>query len=362
MPIRDYASEFQNAVQKGSLEGANHAAKVAAFIDSYKMNQKVKHPILSGVSDAMMAFGQGITGQPFYTGFKNNQAEMQKQQMDMAQQMMGVDTNKNTTSISSVDFNSLPKDVNETNKEDFLASLPPDVAYNVNAAANYELDAKSIYGMRSNSGDRAKFDALIKKLNPSWDMKEYDRRSSFLKKWDSSPAYAQTQQSLDLITNHISMFDEAMKEIDNGKVIIANAGKNAAQRQLGQGKIAKATISSKAVATELAKALRGAGSLAVQEEESWLKELRTSSSPEQIKSATSTIIDLVVPRINYQIKKYHNVTGKYPKGLLSEEAVNAISKLSKKSLPKEFKEWIKFEGMSINPTENLTKDNLFEGL
>lgn len=88
MPIRDYASEFQNAVQKGSLEGANHAAKVAAFIDSYKMNQKVKHPILSGVSDAMMAFGQGITGQPFYTGFKNNQAEMQKQQMDMAQQMM----------------------------------------------------------------------------------------------------------------------------------------------------------------------------------------------------------------------------------------------------------------------------------
>ena len=88
MPIRDYASEFQNAVQKGSLEGANHAAKVAAFIDSYKMNQKVKHPILSGVSDAMMAFGQGITGQPFYTGFKNNQAEMQKQQMDMAKQMM----------------------------------------------------------------------------------------------------------------------------------------------------------------------------------------------------------------------------------------------------------------------------------
>lgn len=91
MPIRDYASEFQNAVQKGSLEGANHAAKVAAFIDSYKMNQKVKHPILSGVSDAMMAFGQGITGQPFYTGFKNNQAEMQKQQMDMAQQMMKQD-------------------------------------------------------------------------------------------------------------------------------------------------------------------------------------------------------------------------------------------------------------------------------
>ena len=91
MPIRDYASEFQNAVQKGSLEGANHAAKVAAFIDSYKMNQKVKHPILSGMSDAMMAFGQGITGQPFYTGFKNNQAEMQKQQMDMAQQMMKQD-------------------------------------------------------------------------------------------------------------------------------------------------------------------------------------------------------------------------------------------------------------------------------
>lgn len=123
MPIRDYASEFQNAVQKGSLEGANHAAKVAAFIDSYKMNQKVKHPILSGMSDAMMAFGQGITGQPFYTGFKNNQAEMQKQQMDMAQQMMGRNT-PTSVPIIVMGADGQPKIVGEAPKGSFVRQSP----------------------------------------------------------------------------------------------------------------------------------------------------------------------------------------------------------------------------------------------
>lgn len=253
--------------------------------------------------------------------------------------------------IASIDMSKLPN-ISNGNTDEFISSLPPEVATNVKSAANYELDPNKIYGLRNNSGDRAKFDALVKTINPNWDSKEYERRNTFLKKWDSSPQYSQTQQSLDLVANHLSSLNDSLARLDNGNVLLLNAGNNEIQRQTGKKEIQRALVDAQAVSTEFTKALRGGGVINQAEEESWNKKINASLSPEQAKETIAGMVDLIAPRFASQLNKYKATMGSLPKGVFTPEAIDSIKRLSGKKLPSVLQEYINNNKSSDTYTSN----------
>ena len=68
----------------GAIPVANGTAQ--NFVNNYPaspyMQMMQQHPILGSLATGAMAFGQGLTKQPYYTDFMNNQAALQGKQME----------------------------------------------------------------------------------------------------------------------------------------------------------------------------------------------------------------------------------------------------------------------------------------
>jgi len=86
MPDGSYNPKYDQTIQQ--ISGRMKAMQDSgAFLTPYQKAMQ-KHPIIMGLANGMQAFGQGITGQPFYTANQDQQAGLQNTEMQNASQLM----------------------------------------------------------------------------------------------------------------------------------------------------------------------------------------------------------------------------------------------------------------------------------
>lgn len=225
----------------------------------------------------------------------------------------------------------LSPDASDADREAWLRQLPPLVAQKVKMLSNYDVPAKDLASVRST--DRGNLLALAEMYKgEGFDASQYPIRQQFKQNW-STGLLGQNNRSFGMLSQHLDQFQEAAKKLDNGNFIAANAGLNFLKRQEGQKEIADAKVAATAVATETAKALRGAGVLNEQEEKNWLDNINTNISQGQIQSIPLAIAKLVEGRINENINAYENVMGETPRNMLSKEAMASLKKIFGGKLP-----------------------------
>jgi hypothetical protein len=222
---------------------------------------------------------------------------------------------KSASLIGQIDINQIPRPQNEDERVQVLGMLPPDVAENVQAAGEYRLDATKVYGLRNNSGDRAKFDALINRIYPQWDMKKYVQRQKYLNSLaDTSSAKLGGQiLALNTLPKHLETFLETIEALKNAGLKPKNAIINYAKNVLGYPEITDFKMAKEIVCGEMQKVVTGA---AVTQEGMRRVDAMLSENAgyDQMISNAKIMIKIAEGRLEPMQTQYKNVMGKDESG------------------------------------------------
>jgi hypothetical protein len=222
---------------------------------------------------------------------------------------------KSASLIGQIDINQIPRPQNEDERVQVLGMLPPDVAENVQAAGEYRLDATKVYGLRNNSGDRAKFDALINRIYPQWDMKKYVQRQKYLNSLaDTSSAKLGGQiLALNTLPKHLETFLETIEALKNAGLKPKNAIINYAKNVLGYPEITDFKMAQEIVCGEMQKVVTGA---AVTQEGMRRVDAMLSENAgyDQMISNAKIMIKIAEGRLEPMQTQYKNVMGKDESG------------------------------------------------
>jgi hypothetical protein len=216
------------------------------------------------------------------------------------------------SSISNLDINTLPKNIDEQQKEEILGQLPSDIAENVKAAGEYRLDATKLYGLRNNSGDRAKFDALVNKLYPGWDMKKYSQQQGYVNDLASGQLNKQVI-SLNTLAKHLTTFEQTVDSLKNTNVKPQNAVINMAKNITGDPTITDFNMAREIVYSELQRTVTGAA--VTQEGLNRVdKILSPNAGYNQMEGNIKILKEIVKGRIKPLQTQYKNIMGKDESG------------------------------------------------
>lgn len=93
--INQQSPEIMEAMNQANVIAAKmNAFKQSGMFDTPYQRGVQAHPIIGNLANGAMAFGQGLTKQPYWSDFHNNQTMLQKQNMDnMATLMKTSETN-----------------------------------------------------------------------------------------------------------------------------------------------------------------------------------------------------------------------------------------------------------------------------
>lgn len=255
-----------------------------------------------------------------------------KKESDLVEKWRDLQQSKSMASaISSVDINMIPRPQNDDERAQILGALPSDVAENVQAAGEYRLDATKVYGLRNSSGDRAKFDALINRIYPDWDMKKYQQRQRYLNNLadTSSTKLGGQVIALNTLPKHLETFIETIEALKNQGLKPRNAIVNYAKNTLGYPEVTDFKMAKEIVYGEMQKVVNSA---AVTQEgmnrvDAMLNE---NASYDQMINNARLLIRIAEGRIIPLREQYKNVMGKEENGELlypeSREVFNRYSK------------------------------------
>lgn len=212
---------------------------------------------------------------------------------------------------------------NSGRDEAYLSKLTPARQALVKQYADYRGDPARL---RGNPG--IILSSQVAQYDKNFDSGTYSQRQAFINtNWNKGDLF-KNRQAIENTVQHLELLQNNFDKINNGKLLVANAAGNTAKVQTGNSQVTNAMIDAKAVGTEMAKALRGAGVLNEQEQKDMQSQLSASSSPEQLHGAVEQMIHLIKPRINSALETYKGVMGRYPKNAFSPELNAALKTLS----------------------------------
>jgi len=216
------------------------------------------------------------------------------------------------SSISSFDIGTVPKIQNDEQRAEILASLPPDLAENVQAAGEYRLDATKLYGLRNNSGDRAKFDALINRIYPGWDMKKYTQRQKYITDLASGKLNQQVLAA-NTLTKHLDTFDQTIDNLKNTNSKPANAIINFAKDITGDPSITDFKFAKEIVNSEMQRLLTQVG--VTQEGMNRVSAMLSNNAGfDQMKSNVQLLKTIMKGRLEPLRSQYKNIMGEEENG------------------------------------------------
>lgn len=141
--------------------------------------------------------------------------------------------------------------------------------------------------------------ARAREINPNWNSGMRPAKEAFSKLWVSGqPGSAgAVMKGANLVFQHLELFDKTIAALQAGDIPAFNALGNAISRATGGAKVTDFKTVRDAVATEVAKILRGAGSMSQQEIEEWSDNVKASASEQQLRHQLSIIAHIVYPRL-----------------------------------------------------------------
>lgn len=209
-------------------------------------------------------------------------------------------------------------------QKEFLTHLPPSLASQVPGIAEGRIDINKVTSLRS--GERQELAKLVSLYDSSWDMSKNGARVATRKDY-ATGEMAKLAASTNLAIKHMGgMFDEGGK-LNNTWFTPWNAAKNTFGSTTGDPNIKAFETYRLGVADELGKAFHGVGAVPESQKKEWQDAISTSSSPEQLKAAVTSALEMLSARTETYNQRYRNVMGADAPSFLDDTAVKALRKM-----------------------------------
>lgn len=218
-------------------------------------------------------------------------------------------------------------------------ALPPDVEQRIAGSGLKPQEQQYVRGLLSYQGQMpsprarnyAATLATLTALDPNFNAANYDAiRKTVM---DYTPGGSVGQQALAFNTaiRHIGVLGDAIDNLNNGKMQIANRLGNAIKVQFGNDEVTNFNTAKTYLAGELAKGF--GGGVATDSSRSEANAiLAPYQSPEQLKGGIQTAVDLLRGKVGEQENAYQN-TVKRPISLLSNDAHAVLQKMGMEKPP-----------------------------
>lgn len=221
-------------------------------------------------------------------------------------------TQTQTSSISGINIQGIRAAKTPEERQALLDQLPTELATNIQQAGEYGLDANKIYGLRNNSGDRAKFDALVKLAYPEFDMKTYPQRQAYMNDLAKGKLNQQVI-SLNTVKKHLDTFDQAITSLGNKNWKPQNAIINAAKELSGDPTITDFKLAQQVVNSEMERLLTGVG--VTQQGMAHVRSIISGNSGyKQMKDQVALLKTIINGRMQPLRTQYKNIMGKDESG------------------------------------------------
>lgn len=205
--------------------------------------------------------------------------------------------------------------------DDYLATLPTGMASLVKSIAEGRVDPSKAASMRY--GNREAIMQRVMQYDPTYNA----QRSKVWQDFTTGKS-AQNVTAINTVTAHIGTLDRLTDELKNGNTQAVNATVNAIRTQLGKPEINNAEIAVQAVGNELMRVFRQVNA-SQQEVKAWEEKFQAAKgSPEQIKGALKTGVELLKGRIDAlddQWKRGMGSESGFP-GLISPKSQAVLAK------------------------------------
>lgn len=193
----------------------------------------------------------------------------------------------------------------ETNEEALQGLSAADRAL-VNGLVNYKIPLPS--GMALRSPKWQKILAAATGYDPTFDVTQYNARQRLRVDFNSGKA-AVNIRSLNTAIGHLDTLKKKADALGNRDMPIWNTIANKGLSAIGDKRVVEFNMAANAVESELAATFKGMGATD-QEIKAWRENLNAAQSPEQLKGAIDTAIELMRSRLEALQSQYETGMGK----------------------------------------------------
>lgn len=179
--------------------------------------------------------------------------------------------------------------------DEFVATLPAGDRNIVNGLIGGTL---LLSDLSKRAQDYNRYLALAKQADPSFDPTPGGARRRFEQQFMTNGQGGQTMLAANTAVDHMKTYRDLVDGLNNGNTQMLNGALNAIRRQFGDAAATNPEAAKTVLATEIAKAVRGAGALNEQEEKDYQKILSTSQSPAQFQGTLDTLTNLMMGRVH----------------------------------------------------------------
>ena len=183
---------------------------------------------------------------------------------------------------------------------DYLKTLPPNIARQVQALADGRLAFPSGFALRSPYWQSLM--QAVGQYDPTFDAVNYNSRAATRRDFTSGKS-AQTINALNTGLGHVAMLDQAGDALDNGETPLFNTIKNQIADWTGKPAPGNFRATAGLVAEELTRIYRQAGGSEA-DIQRHLQDLSTAQSPEQRRGALYQIGSLLDSKLNAMADQY----------------------------------------------------------
>lgn len=189
--------------------------------------------------------------------------------------------------------------------EDYLKALPASRASLIRSYAQGRVAFPGSFSLRSPYWQKMVAD--ITQYDPSFDAVNYGGRASTRRDFTSGPS-SRNVTSLNTAIGHLGRLMKAGEALNNTSFPAYNSIANFVASNTGDPRVKEFELARQAVATELERAFRGTGGSLTGIQE-WQRSLSAAGSPEQLKGAIGTAVDLLASRVDAVGEAYRRGMG-----------------------------------------------------
>lgn len=178
--------------------------------------------------------------------------------------------------------------------EEYLKTLPSNIAHTVKAIAEGRQPMPSGYALRSPYGQQIM--SAVNEYDPSADAVNIAARMATRKDFTAGKS-AQSINALNTVAEHLAALKSRAEKLDNGSIPLWNSFINTAHTSVGDNAVTNFDTAAGHVAQELTRAWRGTGGNQADIQRD-LEDLGHDRSPKQIQGTLSTLAELLKGKID----------------------------------------------------------------
>lgn len=183
-----------------------------------------------------------------------------------------------------------------------LDTSDPAMQASVNAVANGSMKLQDVFGRGATTAQKAQFAAAVKQVNPNYNSGDHDIENAVRRDFTSGTD-SNSLTAINRAREHMGVFIQTAKDLDNGNVQSLNKLGNAFSTEFGSDKATNLNIAKQAFSAEVGKAFAGA-SVAEGDRTELQKSISTASSFGQLAGAARTADSLLAGAQKVLKQKY----------------------------------------------------------